>query len=95
MSGTHGSPRRTAPVSTQNATLQRELRALYVEDVMEILGIGQSLAYKIIRQLNDELKEQGYITVAGRISAAYFKERVYCGKAKSEPLNTGKTTKPK
>lgn len=80
---------------TRNAALQHELRALYVEDVMEILGIGKSLAYKIIRQLNDELRAQGYITVAGRVSATYFKERVYCGKGKSEPLDTGRTAKSK
>ncbi len=62
---------------------------------MEILSIGASKAYAIIRQLNDELRAQGYITVAGRVSAAYFKERVYCGKEKSEPLDTGKTTTSK
>jgi|LSQX01.3.fsa_nt_gb hypothetical protein len=92
---TTSATRRTAPTGTRNAALQHELRALYCEDVMEILGIGASKAYAIIRQLNDELRAQGYITVAGRVSAAYFKERVYCGKGQSEPLNTGKTTKSK
>lgn len=86
---------RTVSTGTRNAALQHGLRALYCEDLMEILGIGASKAYAIIRQLNDELRAQGYITVAGRVSAAYFKERVYCGKGESEPLNTGETTKSK
>ena len=37
------------------------------DDVMLILGVKQDAAYKIIRTLNAELKEKGYITVAGRV----------------------------
>lgn len=45
--------------------------------VAEVLGISIGKAYKIIRQLNDELKKEGYITVAGKCSLQYFKEKVY------------------
>ena len=48
-----------------------------VEDVMQILGIGQSKAYQIIRQLNQELKEQGKIVIAGKVSEKYFDERLF------------------
>lgn len=34
-------------------------------------------AYKLIRQLNDELKAKGYITIAGRVNRQYFNERLY------------------
>ena len=47
-----------------------------VHDVMDVLGIGQSKAYQIIRKLNKELAEKKYITVSGRISRKYFYERV-------------------
>lgn len=47
------------------------------DDVMLILGVKQDAAYKIIRTLNAELKEKGYITVAGRVSKKYFDERYY------------------
>lgn len=48
---------------------------LYVNDVQEILGVGVTNAYEIIQQLNDELKEKGYLTFKGRVSARYLKER--------------------
>lgn len=47
-----------------------------VRDVMDVMGIGQSKAYQIIRKLNKELAEKKYITVSGRISRKYFYERV-------------------
>ena len=50
---------------------------LTVQDVQKLLGIGESLAYKIIRQCNDELRSKGYITVSGRVSKQYFNEKVY------------------
>lgn len=46
------------------------------EDVQKLLGIGRSKAYYIIKQLNDELKSKGFITVAGKVSKKYFRERV-------------------
>ena len=44
---------------------------------MQILGVKQSKAYNIIKTLNDELKEKGFLTVAGRVPRKYFLER--CG----------------
>ncbi len=35
------------------------------------------MGYRIIRRLNDELKEKGFITVAGRVSKKYYLERTY------------------
>lgn len=46
-------------------------------EVAEALEISKGKAYKIIRQLNEELKKQGYITISGRCSLQYFKEKVY------------------
>lgn len=51
---------------------QNYLRA---ENVAEIMGIAKAYAYKIMRKLNAELDEQGYITVSGRINRKYFMER--------------------
>ena len=48
-----------------------------VEEVAEILEVSTSFAYKVIRQLNDELKAKGYITISGRINREYFYESVY------------------
>lgn len=48
-----------------------------VEDVKSVLGVKDSKAYDIIRELNLELQQKGYLTVRGRISARYFKERFF------------------
>ncbi len=50
---------------------------LRVADVAKELDVSESYAYKIIRQLNRELKEKGFLTIAGRINRQYFNERIY------------------
>lgn len=47
-----------------------------VDEVAEILQCSQSHAYKVMRQLNNELKKKGKITIAGRLSRKYFEERM-------------------
>lgn len=55
-----------------------------VEEVAKELGVSKSFAYKVMQQLNDELKEQGYLTIAGRVNRAYFLEKLcYSRKDKS------------
>ena len=44
-------------------------------EMAEMLGISIGHAYKIIRGLNQELKNDGYIVIAGRLSRDYFKKR--------------------
>jgi hypothetical protein len=46
-----------------------------VEDVQTLLKIPQSTAYKIIRDLNAELKRQGYYTIRGKIEETYLLKR--------------------
>jgi hypothetical protein len=56
-----------------------EVPVLFVEDVMRIMGIGQAKAYQLMRQINKELEAEGFLTISGRVSAARFREKVYCG----------------
>ena len=49
-----------------------------VDEVAEELGVSVPYAYRIIRQLNDELRKQGCITIAGRIDRKFFHEKFYC-----------------
>ncbi|MBQ8921258.1 MAG: LysR family transcriptional regulator [Oscillospiraceae bacterium] len=51
------------------------------EEVAEVMEISVPYAYKIIRKLNQELSDKGYITVTGRVNREYFNERVYTVKA--------------
>lgn len=48
-----------------------------VHEVMELLQVSESKAYNVIKQLNTELKEKGYITIAGKVSRKYFNEKFY------------------
>lgn len=59
------------------------MESLYytVKDIQQILDISKSKSYQIIRQLNEELKANGYLTVAGKCNKSYFKEKVYGLKA--------------
>ncbi|KAB1437583.1 helix-turn-helix domain-containing protein [Candidatus Galacturonibacter soehngenii] len=57
-----------------------------VEDVKKILGISDSKAYQIIRKLNKELSNKGYITVAGRIPKKFFNERYYCDESELKAI---------
>lgn len=54
-----------------------EKRFLNVNDVSSYMSISVPMAYKIIRKLNEELDSQGYITIAGKVSRAYFESKVY------------------
>lgn len=48
---------------------------LTAEDVAKELGISKPTAYVIIRECNEELKAQGYITIAGKVPTAYFAKK--------------------
>ena len=47
-----------------------------VEEVAAELGVSKSYAYKIVKQLNDELQKLCYLTVAGRVHTNYFRKKV-------------------
>lgn len=55
---------------------------LRVEEVAKELGVSKSYAYKIVQKLNAELKEQGFLTISGRVNKQYFLERTCYGSKK-------------
>ena len=50
---------------------------LTAEEIAEILGVSKGFAYRLIRNLNAELKAKGFIVVAGKLPTKYFKEKIY------------------
>ena len=46
-------------------------------EIMEVLGVSDGMAYKIIRELNKELEAKGFHTVRGRVSRKFFEESYY------------------
>lgn len=46
-------------------------------EMAEILGISKPYAYKIIKQMNEDLEANGFITISGKVSKKYFEEKFY------------------
>lgn len=50
---------------------------IHADEVAIALGVSKAYAYKVVRDLNKELKEKGFITIAGKVNRIYFEERIY------------------
>lgn len=63
-----------------------------VKEISEVLGVSESKSYNIVRDLNKELTEKGYMVIPGRVSRKYFEERFYgvSGSKVKEDLYAGK-----
>lgn len=46
-------------------------------DVMQMLEISRGHAYKIVKELNKELAEKGFIVVTGKVPKKFFAEHYY------------------
>ena len=46
-------------------------------EVANVLGVSRAYAYRIVKQLNEELSAKGIITIDGRTNRMYFYERLY------------------
>ena len=55
-----------------------------VNEVAEELGISIPFAYRIIRQMNEELAKTGCITITGRIDRKFFHEKLYGTRSETE-----------
>lgn len=47
------------------------------DEIRELLGVSRAYAYKLIKQLNAELEEKGFIVISGKTNRQYFNERLY------------------
>lgn len=55
-----------------------------VNEVAEELGVSVPYAYKLIRQMNEELAKNGCITISGRIDRKFFHEKFYSTRTETE-----------
>lgn len=49
-----------------------ENKFIRADDVAQELSVSKPYAYKLIRKLNEELKAQKFITIAGRVNCQYI-----------------------
>lgn len=54
-----------------------ERRFVGAEQIAKELGVSKSYAYRLVKELNDELRGKGYLTIPGRVSRRYFEEKFY------------------
>lgn len=57
---------------------------LTVDDVSAICKIKQAKAYKIIKAINDEMSQKGYIVIRGRVNRKFFNEKLGIQDTKGE-----------
>ncbi|MBR6608797.1 MAG: transcriptional regulator [Oscillospiraceae bacterium] len=62
--------------------MAREIESRYYtcQDVMLMLGCGRGKAYSIIKQLNNEQRGKGYITIPGKVNKDFFESKLYGNK---------------
>ena len=46
-------------------------------EVAETLGVSKGHAYKLIRELNEELQSKGYLVVARKVPKAFWETKFY------------------
>lgn len=46
-------------------------------EVQEMLGVSRAKAYRIVKELNDELASRGFIVTAGKVPKKFLSEKYY------------------
>ena len=64
-----------------------------VQDVTEMLNVSEGKAYEIIRMLNAELKEKGYIVVRGKVNTKYFFKKLIYNEEQEKKMSVYKDEK--
>lgn len=63
----------------EKGEIMAKVQSAYItaNEVAEYCGVSKSMAYKIIHQMNDDLKSNGYFTISGRVPRSYFNEKIH------------------
>ena len=46
-------------------------------EIAKLLDVSRTKPYDICRELNEELEEEGYIVIPGKLPKKYLEERIY------------------
>ena len=52
-------------------------QVITAKEIAEVCDVSIGKAYEVIRRRNAELEAAGYLTFRGRVSRAYFYEKMY------------------
>lgn len=48
-----------------------------VDEVVDRLCVSKPHAYKLIKEMNDELSNAGYMVIAGKVPVTFFEKKFY------------------
>ena len=57
-------------------------------EVQSMLGVSRGKAYKVVKELNEELESRGFIVIAGKIPKQFFNEHYYGLSEKEKMIHT-------
>ncbi len=55
----------------------KEAYMMTAEEIADELGVSKGKAYKIIRDLNAELENMGFIVISGKIPRAFWEKKFF------------------
>ena len=53
-------------------------------EIAQMVGVGKTTSYSIVRQMNEELKSKGFLVVRGKVPKEYFDSRYFGGSRTKE-----------
>ena len=62
-------------------------------EVAQDLGVSKPFAYKLVRQMNEELEAKGFITIAGRVAENTMKKVLWYGAGELKGVRIWRRTK--
>ncbi len=89
MNVSHNPPPQTTKLGKEGRFIMAQQVYMRVQEVAEELGVSVPYAYKLIRTLNQELKQKGFIVIDGRIDRRFFHEKMYATCTQKEENHNG------
>ena len=54
-----------------------DCRYVRAAEVAEMIGVSRAKAYKMVAEMNEELKAKNYLVISGRVPRKYLMEKLY------------------
>jgi hypothetical protein len=74
------------PFNERGSRMAKEI-FIKADEIAAELDVSKPYAYKLVWRMNAYLKEKGYITISGRVSRKYYREKVYGVASKEQEGN--------
>ncbi len=55
----------------------KETYMMTADEIADELGVSKGKAYKVIRDLNAELEQMGFIVISGKVPRAYWEKKFF------------------